>query len=80
MSAVVASPEIAEIRDRFIALAVHLPCHEGWSWTEVDCRTYLRARKDGTPALELTYTVDDEILEVYFVGVHDVQMLRGGGR
>lgn len=72
MSAPIASPEIAEIKDRFIALAVHLPCHAGWSWCEVDCRTYLRAKRDGIPALELTYSVDDEILEVFFVGQHDL--------
>lgn len=67
--------EAAEIRDRFVALAVHLPCHHepGWSWAVADYRAYHRAEVDGTPTLHMAHSLGDDTMHVYFVGVHDLQ-------
>lgn len=67
------SPEIAEIRDRMVTLAVHMPCHPGWSWSVTeDYRRFRRAQQDGTPVMRLEYEVDDENVSIYLVGVHDL--------
>lgn len=73
MTAVMAGPA-AEIHDRFIAQVAHWPCADGWVWSSADCRRYHRAKQDGIPTLSLEYSVDDDVLQLYFVGVH------GGGR